>query len=132
MPRQLASRSNARGAHLRDMQTHIQATHSFAEVLRFEIRQDLDQVPDDQRPTIVRDIYRNLLGYARPAPASRWTIPTRWACTRSTKRSGDLDDVSAVAVGEPLRPSAACTALTERRTMWAAWPTTSKPIAPSC
>src|SRR5215510_10890126 len=44
-----------------DMQTHLK-THSFAEVLRFEIRQDLDQVPDDERATIVRDIYRNLLG----------------------------------------------------------------------
>src|SRR6185503_17626171 len=50
----------ARRAEL-DMQAHVK-THSFAEVLRFEIRQDLDQVPDDERPTIVRDIYRNLLG----------------------------------------------------------------------
>ncbi|HEY3060161.1 MAG TPA: hypothetical protein VGL99_14465 [Chloroflexota bacterium] len=46
-----------------DMQAHLK-THSFAEVLRFEIRQDLDQVPDDERATIVRDIYRNLLGKA--------------------------------------------------------------------
>jgi hypothetical protein len=45
----------------RDMQAHLD-THSFAEVLRFEIRQDLEEVPDEQRPTIVRDIYRNLLG----------------------------------------------------------------------
>ena len=45
----------------RDMQAHL-ATHSFAEVLRFQIRQDLEEVPDEQRPTIVRDIYRNLLG----------------------------------------------------------------------
>ena len=44
-----------------DMQAHLK-THSFAELLRYEIRQDLDQVPDDQRATIVRDIYRNLLG----------------------------------------------------------------------
>ena len=44
-----------------DLAEHL-TTHSFAEILRFEIRQDLDQVPDDQRPTIVRDIYRNLLG----------------------------------------------------------------------
>jgi hypothetical protein len=50
----------ARRAEL-DMQAHVK-THSFAEVLRFEIRQDLDQVPEDERPTIVRDIYRNLLG----------------------------------------------------------------------
>jgi hypothetical protein len=44
-----------------DMQAHLD-THSFAELLRFEIRQDLDQVPDEQRPAIVRDIYRSLLG----------------------------------------------------------------------
>jgi len=43
------------------MQAHLD-THSFAEVLRFEIRQDLEEVPDEQRPTIVRDIYRSLLG----------------------------------------------------------------------
>lgn len=49
---------------LRDMQAHLM-THSFAEVLRFEIRQDLDLVPDEQRPTIVRDIYRSLLGSTR-------------------------------------------------------------------
>ena len=48
-----------------DMQAHLK-THSFAEVLRFEIRQDLDQVPDDERATIVRDIYRNLLGTTSP------------------------------------------------------------------
>jgi hypothetical protein len=46
---------------MRDMQEHLN-THSFAEVLRFEIRQDLDLVPEEQRPTIVRDIYRSLLG----------------------------------------------------------------------
>jgi len=45
----------------RDMRAHLD-THSFAEVLRFEIRQDLEEVPDEQRPTIVRDIYRSLLG----------------------------------------------------------------------
>lgn len=45
----------------RDMQAHMK-THSFAEVLRYEIRKDLDQVPDEQRPTIVRDVYRQLLG----------------------------------------------------------------------
>ena len=44
-----------------DMQAHLR-THSFAELLRFEIRQDLEEVPDDQRPVIVRDIYRSLLG----------------------------------------------------------------------
>ena len=43
------------------MQRHL-TTHSFAELLRFEIRQDLEQVPEDQRPWIVRDIYRSLLG----------------------------------------------------------------------
>jgi hypothetical protein len=46
-----------------DMQQHM-TTHSFAELLRFEIRQDLDQVPEEQRPWIVRDIYRGLLGTA--------------------------------------------------------------------
>lgn len=50
----------------RDMQAHLD-THSFAEVLRFEIRQDLEEVPDEQRPTIVRDIYRSLLGTASHA-----------------------------------------------------------------
>jgi hypothetical protein len=45
----------------RDMQAHLR-THSFAELLRFEIRKDIDQVPDEQRPTIVRDVYRQLLG----------------------------------------------------------------------
>jgi hypothetical protein len=49
-----------------DLADHMR-THSFAEILRFEIRQDLDQVPDDQRATIVRDIYRNLLGRAGAA-----------------------------------------------------------------
>ena len=49
----------------RDMQAHLD-THSFAEVLRFEIRQDLEEVPDEQRPTIVRDIYRSLLGTMTP------------------------------------------------------------------
>src|SRR5690349_1030725 len=48
----------------RDLQAHM-ATHSFAEVLRFEIRQDLDQVPEEERPSIVRDIYRCLLGTTR-------------------------------------------------------------------
>jgi hypothetical protein len=48
----------------KDMQAHLM-THSFAELLRFEIRQDLDQVPEEQRPTIVRDIYRGLLGTVR-------------------------------------------------------------------
>ena len=45
----------------RDLQAHMR-THSFAEILRSEIRQDLDQVPEEERPIIVRDIYRNLLG----------------------------------------------------------------------
>ncbi len=44
-----------------DMQAHMR-THSFAELLRFEIRQDLEDVPEEQRPAIVRDIYRSLLG----------------------------------------------------------------------
>jgi hypothetical protein len=44
-----------------DMQAHMR-THSFAELLRFEIRQDLQDVPEEQRPVIVRDIYRSLLG----------------------------------------------------------------------
>ena len=43
------------------MQAHLR-THSFAELLRFEIRQDLEEVAEDQRPVIVRDIYRSLLG----------------------------------------------------------------------
>jgi hypothetical protein len=49
---------------LRAMQAHLN-THSFAELLRWEIRQDLDLVPDEQRPAIVRDIYRSLLGTTR-------------------------------------------------------------------
>ena len=44
-----------------DMQAHLN-THSFAELLRFEIRQDLEQVPEEQRASIIRDIYRGLLG----------------------------------------------------------------------
>lgn len=51
-------------AAFQDMQQHL-TTHSFAELLRFEIRQDLDQVPEEQRPSIVRDIYRGLLGSTR-------------------------------------------------------------------
>jgi hypothetical protein len=47
-----------------DMEAHLM-THSFAELLRFEIRQDLEQVPEEQRPTIVRDVYRGLLGDLR-------------------------------------------------------------------
>ncbi len=47
-----------------DMQAHLN-THSFAELLRFEIRQDLDQVPEEQRPSIIRDVYRGLLGTTR-------------------------------------------------------------------
>jgi hypothetical protein len=54
-PSKLATRAE------RDLQAHMR-THSFAEILRSEIRQDLDQVPEEQRPIIVRDIYRNLLG----------------------------------------------------------------------
>jgi len=46
-----------------DLDSHLQ-THSLPEVLRHEIRQDLDQVPDDERATLIRDIYRNLLGTA--------------------------------------------------------------------
>jgi hypothetical protein len=49
---------------LLDLQAHL-STHSFAELLRWEIRQDLDQVPEEQRPAIVRDIYRSLLGVTR-------------------------------------------------------------------
>ncbi|MBV9169454.1 MAG: hypothetical protein JOZ81_05150 [Chloroflexi bacterium] len=45
----------------RDMQAHLR-THSFAELLRYEIRKDIDQVPDEHRPGIVRDVYRQLLG----------------------------------------------------------------------
>jgi hypothetical protein len=46
------------------MQAHLD-THSFAEQLRFEIRQDLEQVPEEQRPSIIRDVYRGLLGTVR-------------------------------------------------------------------
>jgi hypothetical protein len=53
----------ARQAH-HDMQEHLM-THSFAELLRHEIRQDLDQVPEEQRASIVRDVYRGLLGTTR-------------------------------------------------------------------
>ncbi len=49
---------------MRDLQAHLEG-HSFAELLRFEIRQDLDLVPEEQRPAIVRDIYRSLLGTTR-------------------------------------------------------------------
>lgn len=52
----------------RAMQAHLK-THSFAEVLRFEIRQDLDQVPEEQRPSIMRDVYRALLGRVGDAGA---------------------------------------------------------------
>jgi hypothetical protein len=45
----------------KDMQAHL-TKHSFPELLRYEIRHDLEQVPDDQREWIVRDIYRCLLG----------------------------------------------------------------------
>lgn len=45
----------------RDMQEHL-LTHSFVEMLRHELRQDLDSVPEEQRASIVRDIYRGLLG----------------------------------------------------------------------
>jgi hypothetical protein len=45
----------------RDVKAHLR-THSFAELLRYEIRQDLEEVPDEQRAAIVRDIYRSLLG----------------------------------------------------------------------
>ena len=45
----------------RDMQAHL-AMHSLAELLRYEIRKDLDEVPEEQRPEIVRDVYRQLLG----------------------------------------------------------------------
>jgi hypothetical protein len=53
----------ARKAHF-DMQEHLM-THSFAELLRHEIRQDLEQVPEEQRASIVRDVYRGLLGTTR-------------------------------------------------------------------
>jgi hypothetical protein len=46
------------------MQAHLR-THSFAELLRYEIRQDLEQVPEEQRPSIIRDVYRSLLGATR-------------------------------------------------------------------
>jgi hypothetical protein len=48
----------------RDLQAHLK-THSFAELLRFEIRQDLEEVPEEQRPSILRDVYRSLLGTTR-------------------------------------------------------------------
>jgi hypothetical protein len=48
-----------------DMQAHLQ-THSFAEMLRFELRQDLGHVPEDDRASIVRDVYRELLGVWTP------------------------------------------------------------------
>jgi hypothetical protein len=54
-------RSRLRRRTQLDMQDHLM-THSFAELLRHEIRNDLDQVPEEQRPTIVRDIYRGLRG----------------------------------------------------------------------
>ena len=50
----------ARRAQL-DMQDHLM-THPFQELLRHEIRKDLDLVPEEQRPAIIRDIYRGLLG----------------------------------------------------------------------
>ncbi|MCA1645470.1 MAG: hypothetical protein LC797_08390 [Chloroflexi bacterium] len=53
-----------------DMQAHMR-THSFAELLRYEIRQDLEEVPEEQRPVIVRDIYRSLLG---TTTLSRFTL----------------------------------------------------------
>jgi hypothetical protein len=52
--------TKARRAQL-DMQDHLM-THSFQELLRYEIRKDLDLVPEEQRPGIIRDIYRGLLG----------------------------------------------------------------------
>lgn len=60
VPRDWHPTKRARRAE-RDMQAHLKS-HSFAEVLRYEIRQDLDQVPEDQRPGIIRDVYRTLLG----------------------------------------------------------------------
>jgi hypothetical protein len=74
----------AHRAH-QDMQDHLM-THSFAELLRFEIRQDLDQVPEEQRPAIVRDIYRSLLGTTRE---QRYTLDA-------------LDGVGAYSVEEAL------------------------------
>src|ERR1700682_901532 len=53
-----------------DMQAHMR-THSCAELLRYEIRQDLQEVPEEQRPVIVRDIYRSLLG---TTTAARFTL----------------------------------------------------------
>ena len=52
----------------RDMRAHMQK-HTFAEVLRYEIRQDIDQVPEEQRPSIIRDVYRALLGRVGDAGA---------------------------------------------------------------
>ena len=60
-----ASQSANGGERSRRVQNalrHHLEQHSFAEVLRYEIRQDLDQVPCEQRAIIVRDIYRQLLG----------------------------------------------------------------------
>lgn len=62
-PRDWHPSKRARRAE-RDMQAHLKS-HSFAEVLRHEIRQDLDMVPEDQRPAIIRDLYRTLLGTTR-------------------------------------------------------------------
>ncbi len=44
-----------------DLQEHVRS-HSFTEVLRYEIRRDLDQVPAEERATLIRDVYRQLLG----------------------------------------------------------------------
>ncbi len=46
----------------RDLRDHLETRHSFAEILRYEIRRDLDEVPAEERPEIVRDVYRQILG----------------------------------------------------------------------
>ncbi len=44
-----------------DLDAHVKM-HTFAEVLRYEIRRDLERVPEEERPTVLRDVYRHLLG----------------------------------------------------------------------
>ncbi len=46
----------------RDLRRHMESRHSFAEILRHEMRADLDDVPSEQRADLVRDVYRQILG----------------------------------------------------------------------
>jgi hypothetical protein len=95
--------------------------HSFAEMLRFEIRQDLEQVPDDQRPLIVRDIYRHLLGYETSEGFRLDTADGR-AVYSIDEALGDIQLYRLWRVAN--RCFEACC-----RTMPAPCPTTSKPTA---